>query len=484
MVETQNRDLRAPLPGRNLHSVSSNDDLRTRLAVFDAEIAQLQTSLDQLILARAPVASALDSIVYPILTLPPEITAEIFLHYVDDEPLKLPKSYRRNRISGPPLLASVCQAWRGIAIHLQTLWSDIKVDDTASETLIQCCLARAKDHPLSLNLKLFQPDGHRILTAFASHVMQWESIKWKLEFPVVAQMNEIQGRLVLLKKLVLARYAMLSVPETATPITGFASAPMLREVHLHDIPPALVLLPWAQLTYLSCWRHTTQEIFEMLHQTRDLEKLNIHDPEDFQDEAPPPVQLRNLHTLMIWDCESFRFLDNLSLPVLKRLILSNDSQPASPSELLDLFVRSGCRLYNLTATDFEYGFVLPLLEAMPTLSIVRLFDMNWDRDTEVISLFKRITNDAEFLPNLGTLRIDWPFYGVPYEEVIQMLESRRYNRGDLGKLQVVRFECGSWSDQAQNDMDVDHASALMERLKALAADGLEIYIPDMTPEMR
>ncbi|KAJ6569331.1 hypothetical protein B0H19DRAFT_1256974 [Mycena capillaripes] len=142
----------------------SNHVLRVRLAEIDGEMAELQVRLDQLATARIPIANALETIVYPILTIPPEITSEIFRQYVAEYPLHLPDSYTDS--CGPPLLASICGAWRHIALNLQVIWSNITIYEPLTE-LLECCLARAGMHSLilSLNATRVFPGFSRALAA-------------------------------------------------------------------------------------------------------------------------------------------------------------------------------------------------------------------------------------------------------------------------------------------------------------------------------
>ncbi|KAJ7740892.1 hypothetical protein B0H14DRAFT_2215752, partial [Mycena olivaceomarginata] len=73
------------------------DDMRTRLP-------NLQTQLN--------------SITYPILTLPPELTSEIFTHCLPAERFVDVV----NPGEAPLLLTRVCQTWRQIAISTPALW--------------------------------------------------------------------------------------------------------------------------------------------------------------------------------------------------------------------------------------------------------------------------------------------------------------------------------------------------------------------------
>ncbi|KAJ7179773.1 hypothetical protein C8R46DRAFT_1074627 [Mycena filopes] len=101
---------------------SSPASLRVALAEIDAELAALRTRAEELAAARKPIVDALKAIIYPILTLPLEITAEIFLRYADKA--EIPDE----RPCAPPVvLASVCQQWRAVALNLQSIWPHLQI---------------------------------------------------------------------------------------------------------------------------------------------------------------------------------------------------------------------------------------------------------------------------------------------------------------------------------------------------------------------
>ncbi|KAF8214055.1 hypothetical protein K438DRAFT_1563557, partial [Mycena galopus ATCC 62051] len=59
-----------------------------------------------------------ESIVYPVLSLPPEITSEIFIRC-------LPSDRKLGAVKvdeAPLLIMHICRAWRQIAISLPALW--------------------------------------------------------------------------------------------------------------------------------------------------------------------------------------------------------------------------------------------------------------------------------------------------------------------------------------------------------------------------
>ncbi|KAJ7489447.1 hypothetical protein FB451DRAFT_1023911 [Mycena latifolia] len=126
------------------HTLSLNSvHLRSVVAETTAQIAQLQEK-------RQNAQRQLDSIVYPVLTLPPEITSEIFLHC-------LPTSYTDREWNSvesseaPMLLSHVCRRWREVAISTHALWAAIEFNAPSPE-LFTTWLERAGGYPLALNL--------------------------------------------------------------------------------------------------------------------------------------------------------------------------------------------------------------------------------------------------------------------------------------------------------------------------------------------
>jgi hypothetical protein len=97
--------------------------LRARLAEIDAEMADLHARLRDLAIARKPVIDALKSTVYQALTLPPEITAEIFKECVDQVTIRDVASVPEPSFRP----ASALKAWRYIALTPLTIWSDIEM---------------------------------------------------------------------------------------------------------------------------------------------------------------------------------------------------------------------------------------------------------------------------------------------------------------------------------------------------------------------
>ncbi|KAJ7185368.1 hypothetical protein C8R46DRAFT_859589, partial [Mycena filopes] len=65
---------------------------------------------------KIAIQKSLDSTVYPILTLPVEITAAIFVHCLPEFP------GHPSRTVAPMLLGRICRRWRNIACSTPRLW--------------------------------------------------------------------------------------------------------------------------------------------------------------------------------------------------------------------------------------------------------------------------------------------------------------------------------------------------------------------------
>ncbi|KAJ7084938.1 hypothetical protein C8R44DRAFT_541434, partial [Mycena epipterygia] len=57
------------------------------------------------------------AIVYPVLTIPNELTAKIFIRCLPDH-----GRVRPSEIAAPLLLAQVCRQWRDVALDTGDLW--------------------------------------------------------------------------------------------------------------------------------------------------------------------------------------------------------------------------------------------------------------------------------------------------------------------------------------------------------------------------
>ncbi|KAJ7257092.1 hypothetical protein C8J57DRAFT_1013256, partial [Mycena rebaudengoi] len=126
-----------------------------RIYELDGRILALENSLAAARSEREKLQSRLDDYKYPVLTLPAEITAEIFIHFLPIYPLHPPLT----GLLSPVLLGQVCRKWRDVALGTPRLWSAIKIKVnldmrfSAQVNLLQTWLARSKSCTLSLSVQ-------------------------------------------------------------------------------------------------------------------------------------------------------------------------------------------------------------------------------------------------------------------------------------------------------------------------------------------
>jgi hypothetical protein len=149
---------------------------------LDARIQTLEEALFAAKLERQDLQTHLDAYKYPILTLPTEITSEIFVNFLPAYPACPPAI----GLSSPHILVQICRTWREIALSTPRLWRAIELRlPTRSPTkpldLLRTWISRSKNCPLSISLQcsteLLEVD---FIQAIIPHSERWEHIDLKL----------------------------------------------------------------------------------------------------------------------------------------------------------------------------------------------------------------------------------------------------------------------------------------------------------------
>ncbi|KAJ7227657.1 hypothetical protein C8J57DRAFT_1481561 [Mycena rebaudengoi] len=102
-------------------------ELRAQLTKIGEEEALLQSKLQLLAEKRRSILRKLDAVVYPVNTLPSDIMVEIFMHYVDTSFMEFSGFSMNLRLDSPLRLASVCSAWRRVALSFPRLWAALRL---------------------------------------------------------------------------------------------------------------------------------------------------------------------------------------------------------------------------------------------------------------------------------------------------------------------------------------------------------------------
>ncbi|KAJ6535723.1 hypothetical protein B0H19DRAFT_1271446 [Mycena capillaripes] len=467
--------------------------LRSRLAEIDAEMADLHARFAHLATERKPIVEALRSVIYPVLNLPAEITAEIFMQYVTSAQIgghdpNIPHAPGWVAPCGPLLLASVCRAWRDIALALRPIWSKIHIVTSANamgttEKLLQCLLPRTGNHPLRVSLCA---SSDALLLAFlAPYFHQMQSLLFCVDAPTTFPNDLIRGQIPFLQRLDI-NLAISDFDGPPTLVTAFADAPQLREVVLTTFTLPWIALPWGQLTHLEFSGQYTDQCVDILRHTTQLETLLV-DVLGSEHLPAAPVRLDHLHTLKFneyqWDLS---LLDHIILPALThiefamsdRLMLPPPENPAA-TQFITFVARSGCALRSITLIAPNVSSTIACLRAAPTLAVVNLQNIDWHIHS-FIHLF-RVLREVDFLPNLQSLSLKPCVCAIeiPYGELAALLASRWQGRGN-GSARLESFELVLGVEAGLHPTPtVAELDQGLDALRALEADGLKINIRNL-----
>ncbi|KAJ7741179.1 hypothetical protein DFH07DRAFT_981741 [Mycena maculata] len=203
---------------------------RERITELDAEIESLQRLLEARLFERDKHQAELDTYIYPVLTLPPEITSEIFTHFLPAAALS------------PPTL------WNAIELHID----DPKLNEYQLP-LLETWLTRSGGCPLSIALLCDYPttiSTGAFVEAIVCHASRWQEIELELPYE---ELRHVTGIMPLLHTLAVGPNGELKeeAPVSA-PVVLCTQAPNLKEAMLLDcFNPFCITLPWSQITKLT-----------------------------------------------------------------------------------------------------------------------------------------------------------------------------------------------------------------------------------------
>ncbi|KAJ7136851.1 hypothetical protein C8R44DRAFT_363481 [Mycena epipterygia] len=460
---------------RNLEKNSMNStasDLRSHLGTIDQRMAALESQMALLRKEREEVLEDLAAIVYPILTIPNDITSEVFIHWYADRP---PHQY------SPLLLASICRLWRAVALSTCRLWTRLnfgQADSSALTTRLLYWLPRAGSLPVDLRIALQPPpsqESEAIFRIIAQYSSRWGNLHITSNRPISIPVN-IHCSFPSLTKLTLATHPSSEGP---TEIPPFLDAPNLREVSLSNV--ALVdwhtSLPWIQLTTLDNWFHTVHECLEILSHTPNLEVLIFSYGFSTEPVTSPPCVLHRLHTLRIGSEDSPELLDHLILPSLDHVHFSSEY----PDRVARLISRSGCspRTLELDVYDPDFAAIRVCIFSMPSLRDLRMTLHGVGGTSEDFrSLFETLA-DPSVLSALESFSIWHCQINIELLPLVQMLAARSTGMDGVAKLKSFRLIFDQESpdkdvvDLKQLNMDVELA---LDQLRGLRSEGLNVEI--------
>ncbi|KAJ7612323.1 hypothetical protein DFH06DRAFT_1243631 [Mycena polygramma] len=339
---------------------------RARISEIDLRIPELEASLKALQREKQLVQDRLDAYTYPVLSLPSEITSEIFVHFLP----AYPKAPPPTGPFSPYQLCQICRQWRDIAVATPALWRTISLSLRETKNvnhaghLLRTLLERSGSCLLSLELAS-EENFHWQLAQFGRAITNHSAQLEHLTVYARPLDGFPEGDLSLpyLRTLKLGRGSENSV-------TTFLAAPLLRKVKLqayHDTPRSI--FPWSQLTVLSVGRIRISSCVYILSQLVNVTTCHFMLDASFESAhvelSHTPVTLPHLETLVLENVPHhltfIDILDTLTLPALRRLQV-----PVSLSGPLESLVsRSRCYLEVLCIPNsspiirFKYRSTFP-----------------------------------------------------------------------------------------------------------------------------
>ncbi|KAK7063512.1 F-box domain-containing protein [Favolaschia claudopus] len=473
------------LPAHDPYSIPylSNSALRERLCDIDAEIEELHAQLARVRAERKMITDALGSIVYPILTLPVEITAEIFAQHVDElfgQWLVPVVPLHNARSAGPLFLSQVCRAWRSIAINMSSLWCGVRASYNGPiapdwRNLLEYWLARAGNQPLYLDLARDSSQSALLYSTVAPYSSQLRALECCLPTPTSRPVDTIRGRLPLLRQLTVWLRAGAEFDESdMSLVTTFSDAPDLRKVVIKYLPLRWISIPFAQLTHLTLLGQTIAEGIEALHQSPNLEDLSLDLRGPLGEIRPIPVTLNRVRELRLPNDFEWTgsYLPYLTLPGLRSLeVMSEYSREDDVVALSDFLQRSQCTLDSLSLYC-DYRIATSALEAMGNVGRLTIYNIDWST-SHLEQFLGRFTSDLTFLPTLRSLHLLYCETTIPYAEVVDLLSARWCNPQDVTRLESFRFI------RERGETDDEPSAAIQAKLRCMIDEGLDIRIQSL-----
>ncbi|KAJ7270522.1 hypothetical protein C8J57DRAFT_308166 [Mycena rebaudengoi] len=396
-----------------LHAVSTPEgscpQLRSRLA-------DIEELLNALTAERCRIQAELDSIVYPVLTLPTEITMEIFHRTLPPMPHPSPGK-------SPLLLGQICRRWREIAWNAHNLWQFLALTKSSPVELLRLWLSRSGNAGLHYSLTCSEPTAaDALMGALLDHSHHWEDMMLGLFHSSFSRLKF--GPLSMLRKIAFEIQPANS-PDVMPERIAIRNAPLLQSVRLAT-PKIAFDLPYPQLTSLTLnWNMEFVKCVALISLCPQLIYLDIAitGPESSTSPATPTIALHFLESLSVLVLTP-SVLPHLTLPRLRKFTLKDPEHTKHVDVLRSLIQRSSCRLEALCISgDYLFPQVTSQwLVGLPD-SIASL-EVTWQKSVTT-SIFGFLSS-TDILPGLTAMNFrDGRLSADAYAELQAMLRARR-----------------------------------------------------------
>ncbi|KAJ7192148.1 hypothetical protein C8J57DRAFT_1548852 [Mycena rebaudengoi] len=355
--------------------------------------------------------AALNRIVFPVLTIPPEIVSRIFI-------LSLPANSHPepSPMTAPLLVSQICQHWRHIAMETSELWASLYISaETRQNTpeFLEGWLRCAKGFPLSLYLDPNPRLAPSPISFWATYSTQLHSLSITLLLTDVQDLLGLRPRLPILRKL-----HICTVEELEDDVVIFKDRPALLELSFTGTISTSNLGIYPTLTRLVNWVDiTATELHDVLRACPQLLELSAKLYGDRNSQRAVVTH----YTLEIFNiCDETGeacILDSLSLPSLRKLMITIRPSPKFET-LIHFLERSSCPLrYLEVGTCFVLEEWQKCLNLLPCLESL-VFD-GWGS-----SAFFAAAASPLVVPLLSDLKVTTEDNHIDYSSVVEFLTSR------------------------------------------------------------
>ncbi|KAJ7853860.1 hypothetical protein B0H13DRAFT_2081923 [Mycena leptocephala] len=340
----------------------------------------------------------MDSSVYPVLTLPPEITSEIFVHCMPG------LQHVVNTNAAPLLLMRVCRTWRKIATSTPALWTTFYVDERTPVSFTRLAeiagswFKRAGKCPLSVKiLGYLTTEGNvAMLETLRRHSRDIYSLELHTDMEDLERMSmDVPLDLVLLRKL-----SILFTGDTLDAhdcIEIFGNSPRLHEVLFVAAPPSFFALPWQQLTKFTGELYTVSHCMEALRLMPNITEcaFSACRPEHFDTDGLAVFAHPNIEHLTLFESTSYHNLyPDIGWPATSANILGILSLPAL--QTLKILAALGITDFEIWSSRDKFATTFMDLLSKDASFLPRLQNLSWlgCQDVDLLARMIAIVNEA------------------------------------------------------------------------------------------
>ncbi|KAJ7265402.1 hypothetical protein B0H12DRAFT_1068502 [Mycena haematopus] len=401
---------------------------------------------------RACLAEQLDSVVYPVLTLPPEITSHIFLQCLPVVPnIDSQSKAGPTSLQAPLLLLQICGIWRRLALSTPRLWVYLHLN-----------LAEIHEEMREIELKQFMADwfsrggscrlsfsieGYPGMDGFGSEAIsaiirlyapRLQSICLKLEASQFRQLVGIGPFPILQNLLIALPFRGYEVEENEFwRLEIFSTAPQLRQLtYTEGVTPSMFSLPYCALSTVTCRGLFSDDFFDILKSADLLEEFTCSVYYNNVDSRlhPAPVTHNRLQLLRLTDYSSVSFIHLLHLPSLQDLSLHIMTR--GNRDIISFLCHSAS-LRRFSATSQIPELSVEWFSVMPGLTDI---EVSHASSSLLFDLFSRLdrTQHEDFLPHLRSLAFLHSSWMLE-ESMVHVLASRCSADAKSARLESFRY---------------------------------------------